>query len=188
MARPQGRISKTILTLLLGGLALGLSGSPRRYAFVFRQLRRELKRIEYEAVANAIRQLYQSKLVDVREDREGMITLYLTEGGKRRALTYQLDELSIRRPERWDGAWRLVLFDIPERFKRARDTLRMRLRQLGFLELQRSVFVHPFECRDEIDFIIEFYQIRPWVRYATIKAIDTDYHLRQKFRQLIESV
>lgn len=176
-----------ILTLLLGGLALGLSGSPRRYALILRQLQRELRALEYEAVADAVRKLYQNKLVDYRESKDGMITISLTEQGKQRALTYKIGELSIRRPARWDRKWRLVIFDIPERFKSARDTLRQHLKRLGFLELQRSVFVHPFACRDEIDFIVEFYQIRPWVRYATVEAIDVDIHLRQRFRHLVVS-
>lgn len=187
MARPRGEVGRTILALLLGGLALGLSGSPRRYAMILRQLKRELRRIEYEAAAEAVRKLYRSKLVDYRENSDGTVSLLLTEHGKRRVLSYKLDQLSIPKPRQWDGKWRLVMFDIPERFKKARDALRMHLKQLGFLEFQRSVFVHPFECRGETDFIIEFYQIRPWVRYATVEAIDVDFHLRLKFRRLIES-
>ncbi len=187
MARPRGEISRTILMLLLGGFALGLSGSPRRYALILRQLKKEFCRIQYEAAAEAVRKLYRSKLVDYHEDREGTITLFLTEQGKQRAISAKLDQLSIPKPQQWDGKWRLVMFDIPERFKRARDALRMQLKQLGFLEFQRSVFVHPFECRDEADFIIEFYQVRPWVRYATAEAIDVDPHLRLKFRRIIGS-
>ena len=77
------------------------------------------------------------------------------------------------------------MFDIPERFKKARDALRMRLKQLGFIEFQRSVFVYPFECHDELDFLIEFYQLRPWVRYAVVETIDVDYHLRLKFLRIV---
>ncbi len=160
---------------------MGLSGSPRRYGFIFKQLQREWRKLEYEALKRAIRSLYRSKLIDFREQADGTISLLLTGGGKQRALAYKLDELVVKKPQRWDGKWRLIIFDIPERFRKGRDALRMRLGQLGFIEFQRSVFVHPFECRDETDFLIEFYQLRPWVRYVVADFIDTDLHLRHKF-------
>lgn len=177
----QGELGQKLLLLLLGGVALGLSGSPRRYSSILKQIRKEWRAIEYEALKGAIRNLYRSKLVAYHEAPDGSVTITLTDHGKQRALTYKLDELSVSKPERWDGKWRLVLFDIPERFKKTRDTLRGRLKQLGFFEFQRSVFVYPFECRNEIDFVIEFYQLRPWVRYVIADAIDNELHLRHKF-------
>ena len=51
-------------------------------------------------------------------------------------------------------------FDIPEKLKRAREVLRDKLKDIGFIELQKSVFAHPFECEDEINFIVEVFQIR----------------------------
>ena len=56
-----------------------------------------------------------------------------------------------------DGEWRIVIFDIPEKFKKAREALRMKLKELGFLELQKSVFIFPYECEDEINFIVEVF-------------------------------
>ena len=40
----------------------------------------------------------------------------------------------------------------------------MKLKELGFLELQKSVLVLPYECEDEINFIMEVFLIRPFVR------------------------
>jgi DNA-binding transcriptional regulator PaaX len=74
--------------------------------------------------------------------------------------------MKIKEQGQWDGRWRIVFFDIPEKRRKARDALRDKLRDLGFYELQKSVFVHPFPCRDEIDFVVEFLKIRPFVRYA----------------------
>jgi len=77
-----------------------------------------------------------------------------------------------------------VAFDIPEDYKRARDALRRKLQQLGFRELQKSVFVFPYECKDEIEFIVEFFAIRKYVRYGVLDLIDNDLQLRKTFRLL----
>ena len=185
MARLRSVLGRKILLLCLGGLTLGLAGSPRRYAAILRHMRRELRALEYEDLANAIRSLYRSKLINFQEGVDGTATITLTDRGERRALTYQISKMRIKLPARWDGKWRLVMFDIPERFKKARDALRARLKQIGFREFQRSVFIHPFECKNEIDFIIEFYQVRPWVRYAIVDSIDNEFHLKQKFRHVL---
>jgi DNA-binding transcriptional regulator PaaX len=62
----------------------------------------------------------------------------------------------------------LVIYDIPHSKKAARDALRRKLRELGFFEWQKSVFIYPYPCREQIDFIIEFFDIRPYVRQADI--------------------
>ena len=41
----------------------------------------------------------------------------------------------------WDGKWRLVAFDIPEKNRESRDWLRTRLRSTGYKQLQKSLFV-----------------------------------------------
>ena len=43
--------------------------------------------------------------------------------------------------EKWDGKWRIVVFDIPEVNKRIRGVLRETLKVLEFKPLQRSVWI-----------------------------------------------
>ena len=59
-------------------------------------------------------------------------------------------EVRIKRPKKWDGKWRVVIFDVPENEKRKRDVLRDELRLLGFYRIQMSVYVYPFECTEVI--------------------------------------
>ena len=114
------------------------------------------------------------------ENPDGGLTFVLSDKGKLKALTYHFDTMKIT--ERvWDNKWRVVFFDIPEKYRRGRDSLRNKLRELGFYELQKSVFVFPHECRDEIDFITEYYGIRKYVRYAVMDFIDNAEHLKVKF-------
>lgn len=181
MAKGPGIIQKKIMLLLLGGLALGFSGTPRRYSRILKLIGNDWRKINRESLWQSIRRLYQSKLVTVHEQKDGSATLVLSEEGRQRALTYKLDEMRITIPKQWDGKWRIIIFDVPESKKKIRDALRFQLRRLGLKELQKSVFIHPYPCDDEIDFIIEFYQARPYVRKIVAESVDTAKHWRQKF-------
>ena len=75
----------------------------------------------------------------------------ITSRGRARAEKARIEGLSIKKPRKWDKKWRFVLFDIPETRKVSRDTLTEKLRSLGFRQLQRSVWLHPYPCREEIE-------------------------------------
>jgi predicted transcriptional regulator len=53
-------------------------------------------------------------------------------------------------PER-DGVWKLVIFDIPEKYKYVRSVLRNKLKQLHFKKWQNSIWVTPFALDKEIE-------------------------------------
>src|SRR3989344_4076427 len=46
--------------------------------------------------------------------------------------------------KKWDGKWRIIIFDIPQELHRERNILRRRLRSMGFYMLQKSVFIFPY--------------------------------------------
>ncbi len=49
----------------------------------------------------------------------------------------------IKTPNHWDGKWRIISFDVPEKNHADRDRLRYLLRDSGFYQLQRSVWLCP---------------------------------------------
>ncbi len=176
-----GITAQKVLLLLMGGLALGLSGSPTRYSRVLRAISKEWKALDRGELYHAIRRLYESKLINYVAHKDGSIEIVLSRGGQKAALRYKLDEMKIPETNHWDKKWRVILFDIPEKQKSLRDTLRMRLLQLGLIEFQKSVFIHPYECRNEMDFVIELYNARRFVRYIEASHIDNELHFKKKF-------
>ena len=52
--------------------------------------------------------------------------------------------------KKWDGYWRVVAFDIPEESRKVRRLIRMELRQLGFRQFQRSIWISPLPIRKEV--------------------------------------
>jgi CRISPR-associated endonuclease Cas2 len=107
--------------------------------------------------------------------------MILTDNGKKKALTYNIDAMKIKKPTKWDGKWRMVLFDIPEKHKKAREAFREALKDLEFHEFQKSVFIHPYECQNELDYIIELFQLRPYVRTVTATKLDNELHIKKVF-------
>ena len=73
------------------------------------------------------------------------------------------------------------MFDIPEKLKRLRETLRFHFKEIGLIELQKSVLVSPYPCDKEIEFILEFYNARKYVRFILAENIDNKLHLMKKF-------
>ena len=170
-----------MLLLLQAGLALGLSPSPRTHLYIFKQLAKEWKEIDRQYLYRIVREFYNERFIDWQEKEDGAVKIILTEAGKKKALEYNIDKISIKIPSQWDGKWRIVFFDIPEKIRQARDALRSKLKELEFYEMQKSVFVFPFECRDEIDFIVEFFQIRPFVHYAEMTNSTNEAQLKIHF-------
>jgi len=173
-------IKEKILLCLLSGIAFGYSYTPDYQWRVIRTLGREWRRINEKELRREIKNLYKSKMVTKKQNPDGSFTILLTKKGKIKALTFRLQDMKIK-GETWDKRWRVVIFDIPEKLKKARDALREKLKKIGFYELQKSVFVFPYECEEEIDFVIEFFELRKYVRFGVLEKIDNEPHLKKIF-------
>ncbi|MFZ2303695.1 MAG: hypothetical protein WAV98_02825 [Minisyncoccia bacterium] len=177
----RSALQKKIILLLWGGLALGCTSNPNKYFNVVREIHKEWQEIDRNSLHRAIRTLYVSKLVETKDNRDGTLTLVLSKEGKRLALTYDIENMGIKEPSHWDGKWRIVMFDVPEKFKKTREALRMHFKNMGFYEFQKSVFVHPYHCAREIEYLMEFYQARKYVRFIVAGEIDNAVDLRRHF-------
>ncbi len=176
-----GNIKKKVLLLLSAGLALGLTRSPKKHFWILKQVPKEWKKENRQALQRAINSLYISHLIQEKNNKDGTTTFILNENGKQKALRFNLDELEIKKPAKWDGKWRIVMFDIPEKLKKLRDSLRLHFQEIGLIELQKSVLVYPYPCNNEIEFILEFYNARKYVRFVLAEKIDNELHLKNKF-------
>jgi len=176
-----GTVKKKVLLLLLAGLALGLTRSPKKHWWILKQIPKEWRRENRQALERAINSLYTSHLIEEKHHKDGTSTLILSEDGKQRALRFDLDKLEIRKPKDWDKKWRIVMFDIPEKLRKLRESLRFHFREIGLIELQKSVLVHPYSCEREIEFVLEYYNARKYVRFIVAEKIDNELHLKKKF-------
>jgi DNA-binding transcriptional regulator PaaX len=131
-------------------------------------------------LSQALYFLKKREIINVRKLGEKTI-VELTEKGKKRKLQYDLDNLVISKREKWDKKWRFLMFDIPESKKPAREALREKLKKLGFFQFQKSVWIYPHPCSEEIDFISEVFAIAPYINLMTV-TLEEDAPLRLKFK------
>ena len=124
--------------------------------------------------------LKSRKLVTIAQEG-GKTVIELTKNGKAKLLKYKLNDIVIQPQKKWDRKWRLVCFDIPEKLKASRVLFQRKLREIGLIQIQKSLYITPYPCEDEIDFIKEMFEIRPFVRIVTAESIDIDHDLKVKF-------
>ena len=170
-----------ILLLLQAGIALSFAGTIGRQLRIIGELSTEWRDIDRQYLKHIVREFYKDRLVCERDNGDGTQTIVLTEKGKERALTFDICRLTIKVPPRWNGEWHGIFYDIPEKYRLKRHAFRNHMRELGFFPWQKSVFLHPYPCRDEIDFIIEYHDIRRYVRYGVLSGITNEAELLLHF-------
>jgi hypothetical protein len=166
-----------ILLLLQAGVALSFAGTLGKQFRILGELADEWRDVERQYLSRIIREFHANRLVSMTENGDGTMTAVLTERGKRRAITFNFSRMKIKVPDVWDGLWHIVIFDIPEKYKQARLSLRDKLLSLGFFQCQKSVYIHPFSCEDEVDFISTFFEVGRYVRYGILKHITNEAEL-----------
>lgn len=122
-----------------------------------------------------------------RMERNGFVkrkskqTVFLTEKGIMEVLKYKMKNKHIHK--KWDEKWRIIVFDIEEITRKDRDYLRRQLKWIGFEELQKSVWIFPYEIRDELKEFIKMcrFEFRGDVRFILADSIQPDTLFRQKF-------
>jgi hypothetical protein len=132
------------------------------------------------ATKKVLSQLERHKFVSIEYQEDGNVKVKITQAGMIRVINYKLDSIKII-PKKWDKKWRVVIFDIPNNHRHLRDQFRMRLKQLSMYQLQESVFVSPYSCFDEIEFLRELYGVSFHVEYLLVEKIEHDLKLKEHF-------
>lgn len=171
---------KVLYYILLSGGVMALSVlSPKLPYEILKSYLRN-KKFDQSKFNRDLGRLYNRGDVRIGND-----TVSITKKGKERVLKYKLEEIEIKKPAEWDKKWRLVVFDIPNPRRKVSNTLRHKLNNLGFIQYQKSIFIHPFDCRGEIDFIREVYEVGGNVKLIVAESIDDEVYFMRKFH-LIE--
>jgi CRISPR-associated endonuclease Cas2 len=107
--------------------------------------------------------------------------LELTAKGKNFANKLLIKNVNIDRPKKWDGKWRIVIFDVPEDKHNARDFFREKLLDIGFLQVQKSVYIYPFECTEIISFLSKNLFIEKYVSILISEIIQGEEKILHQF-------
>jgi CRISPR-associated endonuclease Cas2 len=175
-------VSKNILMIVgsLGFVAVAITAGNAIQLLKYTPLGGKRKFKTYELNKN-IKRLIERDLLKITEDKYNKY-LEVTEKGRKLLLKYELEGLIQEKPKKWDKKYRVVIFDISEQRRKTRDNLRNILRSFGFIQLQGSVWVYPYECQEIIELLKKYLELRQEVIYMTVDSIENDKWLLKKFR------
>lgn len=136
----------------------------------------EPKRWQYN---QAIRYLKRDRDLEVIE-KNNKLFLKLTKKGRLKVLLRKLAK-EPRKKEKWDGKWRLIIWDIPEISSAQRNRLRAVIKDIGFYQLQKSVFISPYSIpRPAVDYLKESGLLK-FIRFLRVDELDKDGVLKKHF-------
>ena len=103
------------------------------------------------ALQTAVGRMLKTGLI-CKNIKKGEVVWELTGSGKNQLVrSFPLLKWQERQ---WDGWWRVVIFDVAEKQRMVRDSLRGKLVELGFGQWQKSVYVSPHDvANDMIEFL-----------------------------------
>jgi len=154
---PRVGISRDVLFLVaLAPVAVFAPNAVQALEVLFGESKKKYSR---KTLYYALTRLERTKLLSYYYRKDGKIVFELSAAGKRRVRMFQTNEVAPKRPKRWDRKWRIIFSDISEKNKRGRDALRLKFREWDFYPLQKSVFVCPFPCEEEIAIIRDLFHI-----------------------------
>ncbi|MDO8552298.1 MAG: CRISPR-associated endonuclease Cas2 [bacterium] len=114
--------------------------------------------------------------------KNGKKWIEITDAGRRALLLeHEKARLDVIQGKRWDKRYRLVMFDIPQKRKNTRDSVRRLLRECGFLRLQDSVWVFPYDCEELIVLIKSDMRLGKDLLYVIVDSIENDGWIKKHF-------
>ena len=106
----------------------------------------------------------------------------LTQKGEDKLRKFKLLGYKLKKPKKWDKKWRMLIFDIKEERKGTRDKIRFTLKRIGFLRLQDSVWVYPYDCEDFVTLMKADFKIGRELLYLIVDTIEGDIKIRNYFK------
>jgi len=182
-------LNATLAIIACGGMLTLGAIAPNVFSSLTKVLYKKSqdKKKRYYEIWKRFYRLKEQNYIKLAEEREDILIYEITEKGRTRLKNFIFDELQLTMPERWDQRWRVIIFDIPEPFKKARYALYIKLRELEFYQLQKSVWVHPLPCESEILFLKDFFNIHPFVHVLLVQEMPSGkalYHFKNLLREI----
>lgn len=181
LKKPKSEITKDVFLWLGVAGAVAIAATSPYFGANLAQALSKRKRYKQKRVYDTFRRLQKEGCIDIRE-KNHQIYIRLTEKGRKRAGIYQINNLRVKQPKKWDRRWRLILFDIEEMQRLKREAFRGALRNLGVKPLQKSVWLCPYDCKDEIDLLRDFFGLtQKELRYIVTDSLGDDREWRKEF-------
>ncbi len=180
----KGRTRDILLMIALVGGALILPGGHRFvYSAIMKKLNSRLSPAERAINARRLKEIEARRLISIKDISGSKVEVTLTSAGKKLVKLYDIDQMQLPKPAKWDKKWRIVTYDIPATKRKASLALSHKFHVLGMFRIQRSIWVYPYDCKDDIDSLCAIFDINPNtnVCYFVSDAIPKEADAREHF-------
>lgn len=180
--KPRSEIVKDIFSWLFIGGAVTLAATSPYFIQNLLSADKRFKKYQKRAISTTFDRLRRNGAISIKSSNH-QIYISLTPEGKKKAGIFQINDFKIKIPRQWDKKWRLLTFDIAHKRRILREALRGKLKQLGFRQFQKSIWIHPFDCRVEIRLIKGFFGLtNKEVQLVVAEDIGSEEEWRRIFR------
>ncbi len=167
----------TIFMPGLGYLAGHIARAKRKSDWEKSQ--KEWKKFDMTLLKRNLKRLRDQKVVEII-NKNGQEIVKLTQKGQTKYLKFKFEELSLK-TKHWDGKWRIVFYDIAKFKKNQQSAFRNFLKYINFLPLQKSVYLTPYECEEQIFYLREYFGISDEVILIRADKIENEKYYKQYF-------
>ena len=126
-----------------------------------------------------VKRMQNSQLVEIKEEK-GIPIVKISKKGKNKLLKYDIEKMQLDQSN-WDGKWRLIIYDVKTPKRKNSEMFRRVITNLKFLKLQKSVYLTPFKCEDEIEYLRQVFEIGNEVLILTVRNLENEEAYRKYF-------
>jgi DNA-binding transcriptional regulator PaaX len=134
------------------------------------------KGVNYMAIYRSLKRLERERYLEISK-KTNKYFFKLTSKGKNLA---ELIKFSLG-DEKWDKKWRVLIFDIPEKYRKRRDFLRRKLKELGLKQLQLSVWVTPYPLPKSFSWLLKEMNLDKYMRSLVVESVNREDELKKIF-------
>ena len=181
LIRRKSLALKILRGVALAGLAVVAASSPHFGINLLKGISRRNSKKEWRKFYYSLRYLNRRGYVQIMGETEVGLTVKITRQGESMLKRVDFDDIKLPTSGQWDGKWRVIIFDVPNKKSKNRLAFTEKLKTLRFIMVQKSVWTYPFECYEAIMILRKFYEIERYVTYLEAVEIEDELNWRGRF-------
>jgi len=125
----------------------------------------------------------EKKQIIYLEEKDDKVFVYLKDKNHPKIIEYSIKKLLDfkKKKKKWNGRWFMVFFDVPEIQRNKRNYLRYFLKNLGFYQYQKSVYIFPYNCENEVALIKKIVEGAKYMKYIVAEKIEDEDKIKKYF-------
>ncbi|OGZ67688.1 MAG: CRISPR-associated endonuclease Cas2 [Candidatus Staskawiczbacteria bacterium RIFCSPHIGHO2_02_FULL_34_9] len=152
-----------------------LSNKYRQINIIFGKNNPEIEKYKknkkYHQFNQLIYNLKKNNYIKVK-NLENKKAIIITKAGIDKALkaSFKIEGRN-KKNKRKDNKWIMIIFDIPQKHRKARDLLRSILNNLGYKMFQQSVWITPYDVSDKTEKLLQAYSLDGYVKIFIVEKL-----------------